>query len=238
MKILGVNGSPRKYGNTFKMLAVALKYAKLEGAEVELINLYDYNLKPCIGCLSDEQLACRYPCVIEDDMKILYDKVLKAEGMIIATPIYWYLPSSMTKLFIDRLTVFENMIFVDGKSWVEGKVAGVIAVGNDSGSLTTISTLQSILNSMGFEIPPWSLAYYQKIGDVLEDWSAVLDSANLGRAVTLQCKNIKPEKWYLSEEIEEAVRKIVEEVKREALENFKIQKEERWGKIYELYRRM
>lgn len=234
VKVIGINGSPRKYGNTYKMLSIALKYAQVEGARVEIINLYDYRLEHCIGCLSDEQRACRYPCVLEDDMKIIYDKVLEAEGIILATPIYWYLPSSMMKLFIDRLTVFENMVFIEGKSWVEGKVAGVIVAGNDSGALTVASAIQSILNSMGFKIPPWSLAYYHEVGDVLNDWDAVLASANVGRAVVLACRNVEPEKWYLSSEIEDVVKRIVAEVIREAEENFNSQKAERQPKIYKL----
>ena len=74
--ILGINGSPRSYGNTYKLLRIALKTAEMEGALTKLINLYEYNIKPCIGCLSDYQEACRYPCVIEDDMRQLYDCLL------------------------------------------------------------------------------------------------------------------------------------------------------------------
>ena len=234
LRILGVNGSPRKYGNTFKLLSVALKFAEEEGAESEIVHLYDYDIRPCMGCLCDKQEACRYPCVIEDDMRTLYEKVLGSDGIIIATPIYWYSPPSIVKAFIDRLTAFENMIFIDGRSWLEGKVAGVIAVGNDSGSIQVVSLLYSILNSMGLHIPPWALAYYHSTGDALDSWSSVLDAANVGRAVYLACAGERPKEWYLASGIEGRLRTIIERVRREAEEQFKRQYSERAKIIYRL----
>ncbi|OYT53251.1 MAG: NADPH-dependent FMN reductase [Desulfurococcales archaeon ex4484_217_2] len=186
--ILGLNGSPRTYGNTYKLLKIALEAAKELGATTEIINLYEYDIKDCIGCLSDEPLACRYPCVIDDDMRKIYDEILKADGVIFATPIYWYSPSGITKRVIDRLTALENMIFVSGRSWVEGKVAGVIAVGNDSGEIQLISLMYATLNSMGFIIPPFALSFFNVQGDVLNDDETLLEAANVGRSVTLMAK--------------------------------------------------
>lgn len=225
--ILGINGSPRKYGNTFKLLSIAMKVAEHFGAYTEIIHLYDYEIKPCIGCLSDIQEACQYPCVLNDDMREIYDKMLKANGFIIATPVYWYSPSSQMKIFIDRITVFENMIFINGKCLLEGKVAGVIAVGNDSGTIQVIANLYAILNSMGVIIPPWALAYYHEKGDVLNNNSAVLDAANVGRSIMMTCENMKPDKWYVCEEFNKILEDIVDQVRFEAEENYKLQMKNR-----------
>ncbi|RLF16379.1 MAG: flavodoxin family protein [Thermoprotei archaeon] len=220
VRILGINGSPRKYGNTFKLLKIALEFAKKEGAEVRLVNLYDYDIRPCLGCLCDEQTACRYPCVIEDDMRELYDLILKSDGLIIATPVYWFSPSGVVKTFIDRLTVFENMIYIDGYSWAEGKVAGIIAVGNDSGVIQVISTLYATLVSMGFAIPPWALAYFNKQGDVLKDINVVMDAANVGRVVTIMAKAIKDvRRWYDSTISNDELKRVITRVKEEAERN-------------------
>ncbi len=197
IKILGINASPRKYGNTYKLLKVSLEAAEKLGANVELIHLYDYNIKPCIGCLSDVQKACQYPCVIDDDGKTILEKILKSDGLIIATPTYWYGPSGHLKNLIDRMTAFENMIFVTGRSLVEGKVAGFIAVGNDSGNVLAISYMMVVLNSMGFIIPPWALAYYIGNEDALQSKSSVLDAANVGKVVVDTIKMIKRgHEWY------------------------------------------
>ncbi|RLE72594.1 MAG: flavodoxin family protein [Thermoprotei archaeon] len=199
LKILVIVGSPRKYGNTSKLAELAAEGVRDVGAKPVKIYLVDFEIKPCIGCVSDDQLACRYPCIIEDGMRKIYKMILESEGLIIATPIYWYSPSGLVKNFIDRLTVFENMIYVTGRSWVEGKTAGVIAVGNDSGSIQTIASIQVTLNSMGFVIPPWSLAYFHRMGDVLEDDNACIDAYNVGRVVALMAKILRKEEiggWY------------------------------------------
>jgi len=238
IKVLGINGSPRKYGNTYKLLEVALSTARALGAETELVHLYDYDIKPCIGCLSDEQLTCRYPCVIEDDGKELLDKILRNDGLIIATPVYWYGPSGHLKNLIDRMTVFENMIFVEGRSWVEGKVAGFIAVGNDSGNILAIAYMMVILNSMGFLIPPWALAYYIGSDDSLEKESSVLDAANVGKVVVDTIKMIKRgHEWYDREILSKLGINIVELVKKKAEDELKKQYEIRRETILKLMRK-
>ncbi len=199
IKVLGVNASPRRYGGTAKLLHIALEAARREGAETELVHLYDYEIRPCLGCLSDVQEACRPPCVIDDGMRTLYDKVLEADGIIIATPVYWYGPSGHLKNFLDRLTVFENMVLLGDKSWVEGKVAGAIAVGADSGEIMSISYILSTLNSMGMLVPPWALAYTKLSTNALEDRNAAMDAANVGLIVARTAKLVKqygPSQWY------------------------------------------
>jgi len=218
--ILGLNGSPRTYGNTYKLLKIALKSSEKAGAETELINLYEYDIKDCIGCLSDEPLSCRYPCVIEDDMKTIYDKILKADGVIFATPIYWYAPSAIIKRVIDRLTALENMVFIDGKSWVEGKVAGIIAVGNDSGEIQLISLMYATLNSMGFIIPPFALSFFNQKGDVMDDEETLLEAANVGRSVTLMARLVKDFKdtWF-DVKLKEWIPKVKSEVEKVIRDN-------------------
>ena len=221
IKILGINASPRKYGNTFKLLYIAMETAREFGAKIEIVHLYDYDIKPCLGCLSDEQQACRYPCVINDDGRLVLDKILKSDGLIIATPIYWYGPSGHLKNLIDRMTVFENMIFIDGRSWVEGKVAAFIATGSDSGDINTISYLSIVLNSMGFVIPPWALAYHAREGDVLQNRNALLDAANIGKIVVETIKLLRSKReWYDPTLINRSnIRRIIERAHEEALKN-------------------
>ncbi len=214
VKILCAVGSPRKYGSSYKLAEFAAKGARDAGAEVEMLYLVDYRIEPCAGCVSDDKMACRYPCIFEDDMKALYDKVLEASGVVISTPVYWYSPPGIVKNFIDRLTALENMAVVEGRSWVEGKVAGVIAVGNDSGSVHAISTLLATLVSMGFAIPPWGFACYNEEREVLEDRGVLLDAYNVGRCVAIMCKALEREEraWYLDrvEDLGEFVELVVQ----------------------------
>jgi len=215
VKVLGINGSPRKYGSVSILLRLALKGAEEEGADTKLIHLYEYDIKPCLGCLSDVQESCKYPCVIDDDMRKLYDLILESDALIIGTPIYWYAPSGHLKSFIDRLTVFENMVFVDGTCWTEGKVVGFIVAGNDSGGVNTFSTLMAQFNSMGFVIPPWASAVFNKPSEeLLNSESVLLDAYNVGRIVVLMANRVKglERKWFKPLEMKELA-PLVDEIK-------------------------
>ena len=235
VRILGINASPRTYGNTYRLLRIALEVAKRSGAKVQLINLYEYEIKPCLGCLSDIQKACRYPCVIDDDGREILAKILEADGVIFATPIYWYGPSGHLKNLIDRMTSLENMIFIDGRSWAEGKVCGIIAVGNDSGAIMAISYLMVTFNSMGFAIPPWALAYFNKVGNVLSNSETLLDAANVGLAVYELTKRIKDKHtWYDSNILKEVGSDLVQLVNIESKENKKSVISSRYREITKL----
>ncbi|MEM2287535.1 MAG: flavodoxin family protein [Sulfolobales archaeon] len=193
VKVLAINASPRKYGNSYKLLRVAVEASKFAGASVDMLHLYDYSIEPCLGCVSDEQLICRYPCLIDtDDGNKVLNKIVDSDAIIVSTPIYWYGPSGLLKNLVDRMTSLENMIFISGKSLLEGRVVGFIAVGADSGNIAAISYLMVVMNSMGALIPPWALAYYLGQGDALQNKESVLDAANLGFLVTKAAQGYHP----------------------------------------------
>lgn len=100
MKILVLNGSPRKNGNTYN-LAAAFKQGAEKNNDVELISVCDYNINPCKGC------NCCFTsegnnCVLNDDIKIIYDKMKEAEVVVVASPVYFYGISAQLKAVTDR----------------------------------------------------------------------------------------------------------------------------------------
>ncbi len=99
MKVLGIFGSPRKGGNTELLLEEALRGAASEGAEVERLRLTDYNIIPCKECL-----ACYKDgnCIILDDMAEIYPRLLEADIIILASPIFFYGVTAWAKALIDR----------------------------------------------------------------------------------------------------------------------------------------
>ncbi len=232
IKIVGINGSPRKYGNTYKMLKLALYSAEEMGAEIKTIDLYDKKIEPCLGCLADNQYACKYPCVIKDDMQEIYKIILESDGIIFATPVYWFNMGGLMKNLIDRITVFENMVYFDEYSWVEGKIAGIIAAGAESGTAMVVSNLMITLNSYGMMIPPWGFAYFTGQEDVLKHSNAVLDALNVGRIVYLAAKGEKTNRWY--DPKPDFYDKVVERVREECQKNFKETFPRRRNKIFSL----
>lgn len=197
-RIILVNGSPRRYGAVYKLLKIAEKGVVDAGGEPRIIHLYEYNIKPCIGCVSDKHLVCRFPCIIrDDDFNKLGEVILSSDGIIFGTPIYWYSVSGVLKNFIDRMTSMENMIFHKGRSYLEGKVAGFIATGNDSGSIHVLAYMMITMNSMGIHVPAWAIAYHHTQDDVLDDEQAVRDSYNVGYNVAKAARILRETgAWY------------------------------------------
>jgi multimeric flavodoxin WrbA len=99
MKVLGIMGSPRRQSNTEILLDKALGGAREAGAEVEKVLVSKLKISPCL-----EIYACRKDgnCTIKDDMQLLYKKLLEADHIIFASPIFFYGITSQTKAVVDR----------------------------------------------------------------------------------------------------------------------------------------
>ncbi len=179
-KILGILGSPRPYGGSGQLLRCALEAAQREGARTQLVSVYEGEIKPCQGCIQDEEPNCRFPCIFEDYGKELLLKINEADVLIISTPVYWYAPSGLLKNLIDRMTCLENMVAYGEASYMEGKVVGVITVGADAGLTLAGGYLLTVLNAMGALIPPWAHAYSRQADRALFDDRAVMDAINVG----------------------------------------------------------
>lgn len=97
MKILVINGSPRK-GNTY-----ACVNAFVEGAgannQVEVIEADKLNISPCRGCGACES---KNGCVAKDDSNVVVDKVVAADMIVFASPIYWWGVTAQLKTVIDK----------------------------------------------------------------------------------------------------------------------------------------
>lgn len=105
MKIIAINGSPRKNGITASLLDKAMEGAVLNGAEVELVHLYDLNYKGCIGCLSCKNREGKSfgKCAIKDDLTPILGKILNADAIIIGSPIYLGSLTGEARSFMERL---------------------------------------------------------------------------------------------------------------------------------------
>jgi len=131
MKILGVSCSPRKDGNTVAMLNEALKAVEGEGAEVELFSVAGKNIQPCDGCWGCTKTG---KCHIKDDVAVLQDKMIAADGIIFGTPIYFWGMTAQAKAIMDR-TISLNR----PERSIANKVCGVVA---SCGSLGMVDALK------------------------------------------------------------------------------------------------
>ena len=99
VRVLGLFGSPRRGGNTEILLEEVLRGAEKEGAKVERLYLSDFTITPCKECHGCDETG---NCIILDDMEKIYPKLLEADVVILASPIFFYGVTAWTKALIDR----------------------------------------------------------------------------------------------------------------------------------------
>lgn len=187
IRVLGVSGSPRRDGNTVLLLKEALEAAAEEGVETELITLAGKDIRPC-----DECRSCRTTkeCHIDDDMGPIFDKMVRADGIILATPVFFGSATPETKILIDRagfLAGSKGRVF-------ENKVGGPMVVARRAGQNFTFAQLMYFFFITGMIIPGttyWTVAVGREKGEVLEDEEGVRTARNFGKKVAWLAKKIK-----------------------------------------------
>jgi multimeric flavodoxin WrbA len=99
LKVLGFSGSPRANGNTELLLKELLRGASEAGAETELIRMTKVRFDPCISC---NRCFKTGRCEVEDNFQPIYDKIMEADHIVLASPIYFMAVSAWAKTLIDR----------------------------------------------------------------------------------------------------------------------------------------
>lgn len=121
MYVLGLNGSPRPGGNTDILLDKALEGAGSKGAKTEKIVLNLLKFSPCQECGHRRDDGA---CLVEDDMQRVYQKINKAEAIILASPIFFGSLSSQTKMMIDRFQCAWRAKYISGQEVFKKKKIG------------------------------------------------------------------------------------------------------------------
>lgn len=105
MKVIAVNGSPRKQGNTATLLNHALEGARSVGAETELVHLYDLDYKGCRSCFGCKKVGgpSYGRCATKDGLTPLLEAVPSAGAIILGSPIYCMQVTGEMRSFFERL---------------------------------------------------------------------------------------------------------------------------------------
>lgn len=183
MLILGLAGSPRIGGNTETLLDEALAGAKGQGARVEKIRLANYEIAPCISCGSCDNTGF---CVVQDEMQQIYGKLEEADGIIIASPIYFYNVTGFAKAAIDRSQAFwaRRYILKDPEFRTDRKGA-FIGLGATKGTKLfegTILTIKYFFDALGCEyVDELLVRNVDKKGDIKSHPGELEKARDLGR---------------------------------------------------------
>ncbi|MCY6484681.1 flavodoxin family protein [Clostridium aestuarii] len=151
MKTLIFMASPNKKGNTQAMLEAFLK--ELRG-ETYIINCYDVNVKPCIGCKIC--YTCEGKCSINDDMTYIYEKINESDNIAIFSPMYFASYPGTLKNIIDRMQVYWSKKYILNSNQTISKKKGVLFLNAGSEWRDMFKPMQNmfkyIMKSIGGEV--------------------------------------------------------------------------------------
>ncbi|ADN37263.1 NADPH-dependent FMN reductase [Methanolacinia petrolearia DSM 11571] len=129
MKVIAVNGSPRKNWNTATLLKNALEGAASNGAETELVHLYDLDYTGCTSCF-----ACKLKsgksygrCAINDELESVLEKIAGVDALVIGSPVYFGDVTGAMRSFLERL-FFQYLAYTNPPSSLFGRDMKTAAV--------------------------------------------------------------------------------------------------------------
>ncbi|MBN2583457.1 MAG: flavodoxin family protein [Planctomycetes bacterium] len=129
MNVLILQGSPRKGGNTETVCSAMAEAMVAAGAKVESLRVADMNIGGCISCFACQKVGDAPGCSVKDDMQQVYAKILAADLVVLATPVYCWGMTAQIKAPIDRFYAFGKFAFqTNGQhgSLVEGKATALV----------------------------------------------------------------------------------------------------------------
>lgn len=182
-RVLIVAASPRNNSNSTALALRAAEGVKSAGGEADVAQIGNLKIAPCNACD-----ACRTKpdagCVIKDDMQPLYQRIKDAQGIIFATPIYWFHVSAQMKLFIDRTYAVHG----EGYYAFTGKDVGVILTYEDedvfaSGGVNALRSFQDTCAYVRANLVGMVYGTVGKAVDVQADEKLLQKAYDLGRKI-------------------------------------------------------
>ena len=182
---MAIVGSPRLKGNTNYLVDEALSEAAKLGVQTEKIILSQYEVNSCLG---HDNCASYESCRQKDDANWILDRFCEADGVILATPVYYYNVSAQMKAFIDR-----NYFLYKHDRRSRAKAVGIIIVAEMEGIEDTLHTLNQFID--------WSFnvkenerliihGYANKLGEAKKNLQLVEEARKLGRRMVEILKRI------------------------------------------------
>ena len=183
MKVLMINGSPRKNGNTSIALAEMERIFQEEGMETQVVQVGNQNIRGCIACLSCKQKG---KCVFDDLVNQIAPQFEAADGLVIASPVYYASANGGLISFLDRLfysTLFDKTM----------KVGAAVAVARRGGNSATYDELNKYFAISGMPIATgqyWNAVYGREKGEAQEDAEGLQTMRTLARNMAFLMKSI------------------------------------------------
>ena len=165
MKVLLINGSPRKQGNTFIALSEIAKTLEREGIESEIVQMGTKPVRSCIAC-GQCKVKGNNKCVFDDDVcNRISEKMASADALVVGSPVYYGQPNGAV------LSLVQRMFFSAGAYFVQ-KPAAAVAVCRRGGASAAFQTLNMPFMMMNMPVVSsqyWNIAYGREEGEAARD---------------------------------------------------------------------
>ena len=192
MRVVAFNCSPRKNGNTQRMLNVVLEELDREGISTELVQVGKKKIRGCIACYKcREKKDSRCHAGKEGDiLNDCLEKMIEADGIIIGSPTYFSNISTEAKALIDRAGLVARM----NEDLFKRKVGAAVIAARRGGAVPAFSAVNYFF-LIGQMIVPgstyWNLAYGADPGEVEKDEEGIKTMRDLGVNMAWLLKRLK-----------------------------------------------
>ena len=186
MKVLLINGSPRKQGNTYLALNEAAKTLNEQGIETEIVWIGTKPVRGCIACGKCMEKGEGH-CVFNDDVcNEVIDKMNAADGLIVGSPVYYGTPTG------NVLNLVHRMLFAGAQ--VAGKPAAAVAICRRGGASAAFQTLQMPFQMVNMPLATsqyWNIAYGREQGEASQDAEGLQTMRTMARNMAWMIKQFK-----------------------------------------------
>lgn len=185
MKVIGINGSARKDGNTSLLIKAVFAELEAEGIETELVQLHGKALEPCKACFGCGE---KRQCVVKTDFfNECFAQMVEADGIVLGSPVYSADVTAGMKAFLERAGV----VVATNPGMLRHKVGASVAAVRRGGGLAAVDTMNHfLLNKEVIVVGStyWNMAYGRDVGDVLNDAEGMANMRNLGQNMAFVLK--------------------------------------------------
>jgi multimeric flavodoxin WrbA len=179
MKIIAINGSPRKSGNTAFAMQTVIRELEKAGIEVEMIQIGHQTIRGCLACGTCAK-AQNQKCITDDMVNEVIPKVIESDGLLIGSPVYWSGINGTMKSFLDRLFYVSNA----NGNFFRHKVGATVVAVRRSGGIPAFDQLNKYLQNAEMFMPAsnyWCVIHGRTEGEAVQDEEGVQIMRVLGK---------------------------------------------------------
>ena len=192
MYAVGINGSPRKGGNTQMLVTTVLDSLKEAEWETEFVQLGGQAIRgcqACSGCFKKKD----FTCVMQDDcFQEIFNKIMKADAVVIGSPTYYSDVNAEVKALLDRV----GYVALANNRALKGKIGAAVVAVRRGGAIHAFDSINHMYLMSQMVVPGsvyWNIGFGLRREDVKEDAEGIANMKNLAQTIDLVARAVRPQ---------------------------------------------